>query len=409
MIASPEEMLVKAPENNPEQPLYRRFLGLLWRNPHMLQTMAREAYLHKVGITLNRRFSPTRSALPGFLHLNLTRRCNLRCRMCIQNRRDAGPPEGLSWYDPNRELPLETWTALLDQVKSYRPRLYVTGGEPLLYRHFQEFLVAAKKRGFVVNLQTNGIRLAEVADFLVDLGVEMVNVSVDGPQEVHDRIRGPLAFRRTVEGIEALVAARRRKNRPGPILFINCVICKDNLSALDQMVPLALRLKADFLNLLHTDFNSPANVAAHNSLLSPKQAQTWGLDLVSPSIPAGEYYESEIGREDLPQLLAGVDKARSQARGRLKLLFHPDLPTDLIEPFYLDLEHPFPQVCNSLWKTCRILPDGTVSPCLHVVLGNIAEQPFREIWNGPRMRQFRKIISRRLFPGCARCCNRGFS
>lgn len=389
-------------------PIYGRILGLVGRNPRALKTLIREAYQFKIGVKLNRRFSPTRSGLPGYLHLNLTRRCNLRCRMCIQNRQDGGGRRGLSWYDPSRELPLATWIDLLDQAKTFLPRLYITGGEPLLYPHFRELLVAAKKRGFMVNLQTNGIRLAEVADLLVDLDVEWINISLDGPQEAHDRIRGPSAFRRTVEGIEALVAARKRKNRPGPILFINCVICKDNLEVFDQIVPLALDLKADFLHLLHTDFNSPANVAAHNCQLSPESARAWGLDLVPPSLPEGEYYESEIGPEDLPQVLAGVESALSQARGRLKLIFHPSLPTELIEPYYLNLEHPFPQACNSLWKNCRILPDGTVSPCLHVVMGNITEKPLREIWNGPKMKQFRKIISRRLFPGCARCCNRGF-
>ena len=38
-----------------------------------------------------------------------------------------------------------------------------------------------------------------------------------------------------------------------------------------------------------------------------------------------------------------------------------------MEPYYLDLTHAFPQECNAPWKGCRILPDGTVSPCLHLV------------------------------------------
>jgi MoaA/NifB/PqqE/SkfB family radical SAM enzyme len=95
-------------------------------------------------------------------------------------------------------------------------------------------------------------------------------------------------------------------------------------------------------------------------------------------------------------------------RNRLKLLFLPNLPFALLKPYYLDLTHPFPQACNALWKGYRILPDGTASPCLHLVAGNIATQPFLEIWNGPQMRRFRQIISCRLFPGCARCCSRSF-
>ena len=134
-----------------------------------------------------------------------------------------------------------------------------------------------------------------------------------------------------------------------------------------------------------------------------------GLDLAPPSIPEGEYYESEITPADLPVLLDQLREVRRLAKDRLKLLFLPNLPPDLLEPYYLDLAHPFPQECNAPWKGCRILPDGTVSPCLHLVAGNIAAQPFAEIWNGPKMRRFRQIISRRLFPGCARCCSRSFT
>jgi MoaA/NifB/PqqE/SkfB family radical SAM enzyme len=295
-------------------------------------------------------------------------------------------------------------------VAAFRPRLYLTGGEPTLYPHFAEFLTAAKQRGFVVHLQTNGTLLDRVADSLVAQNVEMVTVSMDGPLEVHDAVRGQAgAFRKTCEGIKALAGARNRRRSPGPIILINCVISKASLPTLDQMVPLAQELGADILQIQHTIFNAAANVQRHNLALSPEFAAREGLDLAPPSIPEGEYYESELTRADLPQLLHQLQEARRLAKDRLKLLFLPNLPLDLLEPYYLDLTHPFPRVCNAPWKGCRILPDGTVSPCLHLTVGNITAQPFPEIWNGPRMRRFRQIISRRLFPGCARCCSRSFT
>ena len=349
------------------------------------------------------------SGPPVSLNLNLTRRCNLKCVMCEQHRHDPGPT-GLSWYDPRRELPLAAWVGLLDQVAAFRPRLYLTGGEPTLYPHFPEFLQEAKRRGFVVHLQTNGTLLDRVADSLVAQGVEMVTVSMDGPSEVHDAIRGQAgAFRKTSQGIKALVAARDRHRSPGPIILVNCVISKASLATLDQMVPLAHELGVDILQIQHTIFNSAANVQRHNRALSPQFAASQGLDLTPPSIPEGEYYESEITPADLPRLLDQLREARRLAKDRLKLIFLPNLPLNLLEPYYLDLAHPFPQVCNSPWQGCRILPDGTVSPCLHLMAGNIAAQPFREIWNGPQMRRFRQVISRRLFPGCARCCSRSFT
>jgi len=374
----------------------------------MAHTLLREEYRKKFGIALDRRFREGLSGPPVNLNLNLTRRCNLKCVMCEQHRHDDGPT-GLPWYDPRRELPLSAWVSLLDQVAAFRPRLYLTGGEPTLCRHFPEFLQAAKQRGFVVHLQTNGTLLDRMAHRLVAQGVEMVTVSLDGPPQVHDAIRGQEgAFQKTCAGIQALAAARNRQRAAGPIILINCVISKASLATLDQMAPLAHELGADILQIQHTIHNAAANVQRHNRALSPQFAAKQGLDLAPPSIPEGEYYESEITSADLPQLRRQLESARRAAQDRLKLLFLPNLPLNLLEPYYLDLTHPFPQVCNAPWKGCRILPDGTVSPCLHLVAGNIAAQSFQEIWNGPKMRRFRQIISRRLFPGCARCCSRSF-
>jgi MoaA/NifB/PqqE/SkfB family radical SAM enzyme len=400
------------PSPNPAKPkpsLFTRALKLIWRTPRMAQTLLWEEYRKRFGIDLDRRFRDGLSGPPVSLNLHLTRRCNLKCVMCEQHRHTPGPT-GLSWYDPLRELPLSTWVGLLDQVAAFRPRLYLTGGEPTLYPHFAAFLTEAKQRGFVVHIQTNGTLLDRVADTLVAEGVELVTVSLDGPLEVHDAIRGQAgAFRKTCEGIKALAAARDRQRSPGPIILINCVISKASLPTLDQMVPLAHELGADVLQIQHTIFNTATNVQRHNLALSPEFAARTELDLTSPSIPEGEYYESKITPADLPGLLDQFREARRLAKNRLKLLFLPNLPRDLLEPYYLDLTHPFPQVCKSPWKVCRILPDGTVSPCLHLVAGNIATQPFPEIWNGPRMRRFRQIISRRLFPGCVRCCSRSFT
>jgi MoaA/NifB/PqqE/SkfB family radical SAM enzyme len=386
-----------------------RAAQLMWRNPRMAQTLLRGEYRQKFGIDRDRRFRDGLSGPPVNLNLNLTRRCNLKCVMCEQHRHDPGST-GLPWYDPRRELPLSAWVSLLDQVAAFRPGLYLTGGEPTLYPHFAAFLTEAKQRGFVVHLQTNGTLLDRVADTLVAQGVEMVTISLDGPLEVHDAIRGQEgAFRKTCEGIKALAAARDRQRSPGPIITINCVISQASLSTLEHMVPLAHELGADILQIQHTIFNTAANVQRHNLALSPEFAAQEGLDLTPPSIPQGEYYESGITPADLPLLSSQLQAARRLARGRLKLLFLPNLPLDLLKPYYLDLTHPFPQVCPALWKGCRILADGTVSPCLHLVAGNIAAQPFLEIWNGPRMRRFRQIIARRLFPGCARCCSRSFT
>jgi Fe-coproporphyrin III synthase len=390
--------------------LAARGLRIAWENPLMLPTLVRMEYRHRLGIPRDRRLHAGYSAPPTNLAMVLTLRCNLNCVMCRQIRSDHEVPQNRSWYDGQQELPLQTWIDFLDQTKSFLPWLYLTGGEPLVYPHFRELVTAARQRRLTVHLQTNGTLLNQVAEFLVKEGVVAVSISLDGPPAIHDTIRGVKGtFTRVAKGVGALLAARKNLGRPNPIVSFNCTISKGNLDYLADMVPLAAELGADALQIQHTMFNSPEKVACHNAYFTPERVAELGLDMAFPSVCAGEFYQSEIGAEDLPQLKEALRQARDAAKGRLLLTFLPSIPEDLLEPYYLNLDHPFQEGCNFFWKTLRISPDGTCSPCLNFRVGNIREQSFPEIWNGSRMRSLRQFFSNSLVPGCARCCQRHYT
>ncbi|HOI95373.1 MAG TPA: radical SAM protein [Syntrophobacter fumaroxidans] len=390
--------------------MLRQGLALVKGNPHIIETSVREVWNNLVGVPLYRRFDPGGSTLPGEITLDLTRRCNLKCAMCTQIRHTAEIPPELSWYDSGRELPLSKWIDVLDQVTAFRPRLHITGGEPLLYPGFRELIREAKRRRFFTRVTSNGTLLAGMADLLVSLGVEVVSVSLDGPEEVHDRIRGVAgAFRRTTTGAKTLLELRNALGKRIPLLAVICTVSKDSLNTLKETVPLALAIGADVLEVHHTFFDSPGNVAKHNRIFSADRARRRGMELILPEVLDFEYYQSRIEAEDLPLLQETLSEMRERAKGRLNMVFVPNLPRELIGPYYLDLEYAFPDVCKSLWKSCRIYPDGSVAPCLHVYIGNITERPLLELWNSPGMRAFRETINEGLFPACARCCSRRFT
>ncbi len=386
-----------------------RLLRVLAGNPFLIQNLLRAEYRRKLGVRLDRRTHPARSGMPVTIGINLTRRCNLKCAMCNQHRHSSGTTENLDWYDPDKELPLSVWVGLLEQVKSFQPTLYVTGGEPTLYPHFPVFVKEAKKRRFLVQMSTNGTTLSHHAEMLVNEGVEIVMVSLDGPNKVHDAIRGQeRLFSRTVDGIATLLDLRGRRRSPGPVVGINFTISKENFGFIPEMVPLVHDLGADFLQFQHTIFSSREHTDTHNRIFSQGFADRRGIRLISPSIPEGEFYENQISADDVARIVENLKLATDQARGRLKISFLPNIPLNMLHHYYLDLNYPFPGPCHSLWKTLRVLPDGTVSPCLHVVAGNIRDQSVKELWNSATMRNFREVIADRLLPGCARCCSRSF-
>ncbi|HEY9073785.1 MAG TPA: hypothetical protein VIN67_06595, partial [Desulfobaccales bacterium] len=129
-LESSSDLRRELPAHSPFFP--SRILAMLWRHSRTMRTLLREDLHRKWNIFWTRRLRNGLSGSPVSLGLDLTRRCNLKCRMCEQYRHVAAQPAGLSWYDPNRELPLSAWTDLLDQVASFRPRprLYISGGEP---------------------------------------------------------------------------------------------------------------------------------------------------------------------------------------------------------------------------------------------------------------------------------------
>ena len=51
-------------------------------------------------------------------------------------------------------------------------------------------IAEVKRRGLTCTVITNGGRLEALARELVELGIDSIAVSIDGPPEVHDRIRG---------------------------------------------------------------------------------------------------------------------------------------------------------------------------------------------------------------------------
>jgi len=129
-----------------------------------------------------------------YLELQITKRCNLRCRHCY-----IGPPEDV-------ELTHERIKRVLDEFEEMQGlRLLITGGEPLLHREFPEINGLLGHYALRKILFTNGTLIT--GDVLRSLNVDEIQISLDGLEGGHDAIRGKGTFKKTMKGIEmALVA-----------------------------------------------------------------------------------------------------------------------------------------------------------------------------------------------------------
>lgn len=118
--------------------------------------------------------------------LEVTRRCNLRCRFCFANG-------GTTKVDPSTE---ELKEAIRDLVRQCgQPLLQLSGGEPTLRDDLPELVRFAKESGCsYVQLNTNGIRLAEdpaYAKMLSEAGLDIVFLQFDGTSDpIYEFLRG---------------------------------------------------------------------------------------------------------------------------------------------------------------------------------------------------------------------------
>lgn len=312
----------------------------------------------------------------------LTERCNLSCEMC--------------WVETKGTRPTMTpddWLRLADDVRRYRPRITVTGGEPTVYRGWLEVLAGIKARGLYLSLNTNGLGLASQAEALVRIGVDDVSVSLDGLPETHDTVRGKAgAYTRSTEGLEALL--RARGGRAWPIVRATTVLSNENLAELETLHDELGRLGVDCHTLQHRWFVTPKGLAAH--------AEEAGRRLGLGTEALGGFLWSN------PEPVAGLAEVAARLgsrRGGPAIAWSPALSAQEAEAYYRTPEAAVRGFCRSRWYRMSILSDGTATPCLGLVAGSVRERPFAEIWNGPEMRRFRgELTANGLFPGCVRCC-----
>ena len=169
------------------------------------------------------------------LFLELTLRCNERCLHCGSNCGDARCPEVSS-------ADLERLLQKVSRDFSPLPMLAITGGEPLLRKDFERIVSAAHDLGFAWGMTTNATLIdANMARLLRRTGMGTVSVSVDGPPEVHDRIRGRAgAYDQAMRGIQAMIDEGGFK-----AIQITSVINHQNIGLLDQMFDLFADLDID--------------------------------------------------------------------------------------------------------------------------------------------------------------------
>jgi radical SAM protein with 4Fe4S-binding SPASM domain len=378
-----------------------------WRNARRFLRKAAEQPLYAARVGWKRAQAYTayrvfdgRAPLPESVTFFLTHRCNLRCRMCGQWGEKGATLTGAAHEDIRQELSLEELRRCVDEISSFRPAVTLFGGEPFLHPHAMELIRAVKSRGMHCLAITNGSLLKDRAQELVELGLDELNISLDGDAPVHDAIRGMSGlFSRIVENIDAVNACKRKSGSAKPLINLQCTINRDNYTGLETLLDVAERVQANSLTFHNLIFLSESSYEEHERLLQKLFPGT------SSANWKGFVFESGI---DPAVLQSKLDAVRSRKAGSFVNVY-PNFGRVELQRYYQDahyLPHSYPARCVSPWIAGYIFPDGEVRPCLNIrySYGNIRQKGFAQIWNSPEAVRYRTGLKRhRLFPACRRC------
>ena len=192
---------------------------------------------------------------PKYCVWELTLACNARCVHCgssagAKRTDELSTTEALNLIEQLAEAGVETIT--------------FSGGEPLLRSDWRTLAEAAVGKGIRIELISNGLLAAKMADDIAAAGFFGVTFSVDGPPDVHDLLRGtPGALDRLLDGVAAL---KKRGVRIGAATQVN----QHNLQHISNIHQLLLDNGFDGWQIQLT---MPLGMAAHQDgaiCLSPK-------------------------------------------------------------------------------------------------------------------------------------------
>ena len=277
---------------------------------------------------------------PSTLIAELSYQCPLHCPYC-SNPLDIGAEK----Y--RRELETEHWIRTFQEARGLGVlQLALSGGEPMLRRDLVELCAGAGDAGLYSSLITAGVHFtAERAEALKSAGLDHVQISIQSPNaEENDRIAGNRSFEKKI------AASRLAKQLDFP-LTINCVLHRQNLDRIEEMLELALDLGAQRLELANTQYYGWA-VANQQALLP-----SW---------------------EQLRRAEEAVQRFRERVGPKVDVLW-------VLPDFYEDL----PKPCMGGWGRTAIVvaPNGDVLPCQAastipgLEFANVRDHPLEWIWN----------------------------
>lgn len=275
-------------------------------------------------------------------------------------------------------MPMERVRQVVDQCcrtaarMGKRPFFYLTGGDPILHRHFWEILALLQQKGIPFSILGNPFHLDdEVCRRLKSFGCRTYQLSIDGLRTTHDMIRKEGSFDTTLEKIAVIKGAGLRAS-------VMTTVSGTNIAEIPEIVDLVVEYGADafaFGRYCPTSEEKSTHIA-------PEEYRDF-LDRMWHKFEQHKNSGTVFTLKDHLWTLYLYEKG----------LFR--IPDDADPDEVYDGCH-----CGACHMT--ITPTGDVMACRRVesTVGNMFRRPLHEIWEGAEMDAYRDYGR---FEKCSRC------
>jgi SynChlorMet cassette radical SAM/SPASM protein ScmE len=316
---------------------------------------------------------------PRHVDVEITARCNLRCRYCYFFDNPAVE---------YRDLDGATWLKFFDELGRCRVmEVCICGGEPFMRPDLDRLLQGIVRNRMRFNLISNGGLIDDegAAAIATTRRCSFVQISVDGASaETHDACRGRGAFAGAIRGIRTL-------QRHGIPVAVRVTIHRHNVRDLPAIAHLLL----DELRLPSFSTNSACALGSCLRQADEIALTTADRQLAMQTLVALEaHYHGRITANAGPLADANCWDRMEQARrqGAAPFSYGGRLTG-----------------CGCPFEKIAVRADGAIIPCpmlAHLVLGRIGRDDFQQIWlHAPALVKLRErqAIPLQQFAGCRDC------
>jgi MoaA/NifB/PqqE/SkfB family radical SAM enzyme len=366
------------------------------------------------------------------IYVEPTSRCNLDCVTCIRH----------SWDEPFGNMEWSVYQALIDGLAEFpaaKTIAFAGFGEPLLHERFSDMVRMAHDRGLRTEMTSNAMLLtSELAEKLIDAGLDQFTVSIDGTsEEAHGTIRPGASLEVITENVRNLYWWSKKRRTPSLDMRSDpdATCCGPSMSEFERM------LLAPVTNMPDIAPSAPLKIGIEFVAMKSNIHELPAIQEIADKIRASYIIVSNVlpYREEMQaEILYNMGPTSYEGQGAtfnpLWILPKMDWNRDTLVPLtkimsrqpnlsYLDIN------MNQRNNYCPFVQPGSlavawhggVSPCpplLHSYTcylrgwkkffrrceyGRLPEESLRAIWKKPEYVAFRERVRKFEFSPCTDC------